>query len=316
MQCFLGATVADVSVGSDEYVIFYTNDVLGSPVVVSDEKGRVLWYENTQPFGKSLNKRNAGGNRFLDNDDVTANSQVGYTGHEVDSAANLIYMRARYYDPDVGRFYSNDPVGFTEESHTFGRYHYAANNPYKYVDPYGESIMTYLGGLLSESVEGIFGVGDGTYDDEYILSALWDGYDGSQGLAGFGTALSEDVGLILDVFTVGGASAVRQTTTQVAKQATSNVPNNASSSTNALKLEKQLASEEQLGQLTSGGGTIISQPAKQANRIAEATGRNAADIQKVSSDARIAKDGTRIETHSFRDASTNELIQPKTIIGR
>jgi len=77
------------------------------------------------------------------------------------------------------------------------------------------------------------------------------------------------------------------------------VANNASSSTNALKLEKQLASQEQLGQLISGGGTFISQPAKQANRIAEASGRNAADIKKVSSDARIANDGTRIETHSL-----------------
>ena len=93
------------------------------------------------------------------------------------------------------------------------------------------------------------------------------------------------------------------------------IPNNSNSSPNALKLEKQLASEEQIGQLTSGGGTVISQPAKQANRIAEATGRNPADIQKVSSDARVARDGTRIETHSFRDASTNELIEPKTIIG-
>ncbi|RDV25097.1 RHS repeat-associated core domain-containing protein [Alteromonas aestuariivivens] len=48
-------------------------------------------------------------------------------------------MQARYYDPVIGRFYSNDPVGFTGEVDTFNRYSYVANNPYKYTDPAGES---------------------------------------------------------------------------------------------------------------------------------------------------------------------------------
>lgn len=49
-------------------------------------------------------------------------------------------MQARYYDPVIGRFYSNDPVGFDILNvHTFGRYTYGNNNPYKFVDPNGES---------------------------------------------------------------------------------------------------------------------------------------------------------------------------------
>ncbi|WP_057831217.1 RHS repeat-associated core domain-containing protein [Colwellia sp. TT2012] len=52
-------------------------------------------------------------------------------------------MQARYYDPVIGRFYSNDPVGITN-IHTFNRYAYANNNPYKYVDPTGEAAeITY-----------------------------------------------------------------------------------------------------------------------------------------------------------------------------
>jgi len=46
-------------------------------------------------------------------------------------------MQQRYYDPVIGRFYSNDPVGFTGEPDTFNRYSYVANNPYKYTDPFG-----------------------------------------------------------------------------------------------------------------------------------------------------------------------------------
>ncbi len=36
----------------------------------------------------------------------------------------------------IGRFYSNDPVGF-RDVHSFNRYAYANNNPYKYTDPDG-----------------------------------------------------------------------------------------------------------------------------------------------------------------------------------
>jgi len=53
-------------------------------------------------------------------------------------------MDARYYDPVIGRFYSNDPVDAMghiargNPIHGFNRYTYANNNPYKYVDPDGE----------------------------------------------------------------------------------------------------------------------------------------------------------------------------------
>jgi len=63
---------------------------------------------------------------------------VGYTGHKYDEDLGLSYMQARYYDPVIGRFYSNDPLGF-RDVHSFNRYAYANNNPYKYVDPDGEA---------------------------------------------------------------------------------------------------------------------------------------------------------------------------------
>jgi uncharacterized protein RhaS with RHS repeats len=59
-------------------------------------------------------------------------------------------MQARYYDPVIGRFYSNDPVGF-RDVHSFNRYAYANNNPYKYVDPDGE--FPILGALFGAGLE-------------------------------------------------------------------------------------------------------------------------------------------------------------------
>ena len=47
-------------------------------------------------------------------------------------------MQARYYEPVIGRFYSNDLVVYTGEVDTFNRYFYVANNLFKYTDPNGE----------------------------------------------------------------------------------------------------------------------------------------------------------------------------------
>jgi len=45
------------------------------------------------------------------------------------------YMRARYYDPEVGRFVSEDPIGF--EGGDVNLYAYVQNNPVMFVDPSG-----------------------------------------------------------------------------------------------------------------------------------------------------------------------------------
>ncbi|KKO46415.1 hypothetical protein WG68_06530 [Arsukibacterium ikkense] len=74
------------------------------------------------------------------NDPNTQSDKPGYTGHVEDEDLQLTYMQQRYYDPVIGRFYSNDPVGFTPSNPMmFNRYAYANNNPYKFVDPDGRN---------------------------------------------------------------------------------------------------------------------------------------------------------------------------------
>ncbi|MFN4056449.1 MAG: RHS repeat-associated core domain-containing protein, partial [Alishewanella aestuarii] len=46
-------------------------------------------------------------------DPRTQSDEPGYTGHVEDNDLQLTYMQQRYYDPLSGRFYSNDPVGFS-----------------------------------------------------------------------------------------------------------------------------------------------------------------------------------------------------------
>ncbi len=57
----------------------------------------------------------------------------GYAGREPD-ATGLIYYRARYYHPHIGRFTQTDPLGFIDG---INRYAYTLNSPTNFIDPSG-----------------------------------------------------------------------------------------------------------------------------------------------------------------------------------
>ncbi|MFT4926243.1 MAG: RHS repeat-associated protein [Phenylobacterium sp.] len=93
---------------------------------------------------------------------------VGYTGHKFDTDLGWSYMQQRYKDPVVGRFMSNDPVGF-DNVHNFNRYVYANNNPYKYVDPDGNNAVAAaqvgfgIGTLISHGITAATGASLGVH---------------------------------------------------------------------------------------------------------------------------------------------------------
>jgi RHS repeat-associated protein len=57
----------------------------------------------------------------------------GYTGREFDPETGLLYYRARYYDPKIGRFLSEDPIRWRG----LNSYSYARANPVRWKDPLG-----------------------------------------------------------------------------------------------------------------------------------------------------------------------------------
>jgi RHS repeat-associated protein len=57
-----------------------------------------------------------------------------YTGRDSDSDTGLYYYRARYYDPSVGRFITEDPIGF---GGGVNFYSYVLNNSLNWIDPFG-----------------------------------------------------------------------------------------------------------------------------------------------------------------------------------
>ncbi|WOP57600.1 RHS repeat-associated core domain-containing protein [Xanthomonas euvesicatoria] len=102
---------------------FQHTDALGSPIAVTDAAGQVVERTDYQPYGSPIGKTVDG---------------IGYTGHAMDGATGLTYMQQRYYDQDLGRFLSVDPVAADSVlAANFNRYWYANNNPYKFTDPDG-----------------------------------------------------------------------------------------------------------------------------------------------------------------------------------
>ena len=59
-------------------------------------------------------------------------SPFGYCGEYFDSETGFVYLRNRYYDPNTGRFISQDPIKDGDNW-----YVYANNNPVMFVDPTG-----------------------------------------------------------------------------------------------------------------------------------------------------------------------------------
>ena len=62
-------------------------------------------------------------------------NRYAYTGRELEHETGLYYYRARYYDPELGRFISEDPIGFSGGDVNLFRY--VVNDPMNQVDPSG-----------------------------------------------------------------------------------------------------------------------------------------------------------------------------------
>ncbi len=116
----------DVAAGKEFY---HLKDHLGNIRVTIDDNGDVLAYNDYYPFGLQMPGRNF--NQGL------ANDLYKYSGKELDeeTGLNWYYFGGRYYDAEVGRWLSVDPLSGNYLN--LSPYVYAINNPMNIIDPNG-----------------------------------------------------------------------------------------------------------------------------------------------------------------------------------
>jgi RHS repeat-associated protein len=120
-------------------VSYFLVDHLGSTAGITDAAGNVVEQFNYDSFGKT---------------DASARTRYGYTGRELDPDTGLMYYRARWYDPGVGRFISEDPIGLLAGPNA---YSYAGNNPIWANDPSGlASILVVVGARSNGGAGGAY----------------------------------------------------------------------------------------------------------------------------------------------------------------
>jgi RHS repeat-associated protein len=118
-------------------LIFFHDDHLGTPRLITDEDGQTVSTHDYLAYGEEI---------------TTADFQTNnmkFTGHERDEETNLDYMKARYYTAGFGRFLQVDPGHDYDpmDPMSYNLYGYVRGNPVRNTDPDGKVVTVVVGGL-------------------------------------------------------------------------------------------------------------------------------------------------------------------------
>jgi RHS repeat-associated protein len=118
---------------------YTTQDTLGSPRVLTNEKGEVTSRRDFLPFGEEITT--LGGRTTANKYGQVDNVKQKFSGYEEDSETGLDFAQARYYSSLQGRFTSIDPIFMKVDRlldpQRINLYAYVRNNPLVFIDPTG-----------------------------------------------------------------------------------------------------------------------------------------------------------------------------------
>jgi RHS repeat-associated protein len=129
VDAFIGGVRADAALTkakNSSRVLHFHTDLVGAPLEVTDEEGELAWAGDYSAWGKA----EVGSARTLE---ARIEQPLRFPGQYADESTGLHYNTFRYYDPDIGRFISQDPIGLLGGENLYAY----APNPTGWIDPWG-----------------------------------------------------------------------------------------------------------------------------------------------------------------------------------
>ena len=102
---------------------FYHCDHLGTPIALTDDQHEIVWAARLDPWGNVQEEFNPSG----------MDQAIRLPGQHHDRETGLYYNRHRYYDPGIGSYINQDPIGLAGGPNSY-RY---TNHPLVLIDPIG-----------------------------------------------------------------------------------------------------------------------------------------------------------------------------------
>jgi len=113
--------------GAGQKVYYFHNDQIGTPLELTDSEGEIVWQVTYRSWG------------VIESTTVNEiNQPLRFPGQYFDDETGLHYNTFRYYDPEVARFTTQDPIGLLGGTNLYG---YAPNST-GWLDPLGWCVET------------------------------------------------------------------------------------------------------------------------------------------------------------------------------
>ncbi|TGD03849.1 hypothetical protein C9F06_17060 [Salmonella enterica subsp. enterica serovar Wilhelmsburg] len=117
------ARVDRAAPGEADEVLYYHTDVNGAPEEMTDGKGNIVWEAGYQVWGNLTHEKET----------RPVQQNLRFQGQYLDRETGLHYNLYRFYDPDIGKFISGDPISLRGGINLYAY----APNPISWIDPLG-----------------------------------------------------------------------------------------------------------------------------------------------------------------------------------
>jgi RHS repeat-associated protein len=120
--------------GALQQIRYYHNDLNGLPELLTESDGHSVWQARYQVWGNTLQE--------IREPYYIEEQNLRFQGQYLDRETGLHFNTFRFYDPDIGRFTTPDPIGLAGGVNLY----VYAPNPVGWVDPWGWACRSAVSG--------------------------------------------------------------------------------------------------------------------------------------------------------------------------